>query len=115
VSEREETPDSTNGQPSSVQCPEFGQAESGDDVRDNAVGELLDLIFERQLPLLHPGELKLVAIARHTQQLNLFLETPVFRLEQSQNFPRIIIIHALILQEASIAVTRHSVIGRPRV
>jgi len=111
--EGEETLDSTNRQWPSAQCPGFGQAESGDDVGNDAVGELLDLVLKRQLTFLHPGKLKLVAIARHAQQLNLVLETPVFRLEQSQNFPRIIVIHGFILQEARIIVTRRPVNGKP--
>src|SRR5512140_924108 len=73
---------------------------SGDNVGNDAVRELLDLILERQLAFLHPGKLKLVAIASLAHPLNLLVQAPVFNLEQGQQLPWVIVVHALNLQEA---------------
>jgi len=85
---------------------------SGNDVRNYPIGQLLDLVLERQLALFHPGNLELVAIAGQPQQLDLFLETPMLRLEECQDFLRIVVIHALILQEDPVIVTHPAVIGK---
>ena len=78
---------------------------SGDNVWNDAIGELLDFVLQRQLALLHPRQLELVAIARCAKQLDFLVEAAMLRLEKLQNLPRIIIIHAPVLQEARPAVT----------
>jgi len=78
---------------------------SGEDIWNDAIGELLDLILERQLALFHPGKLQLIAIARRSHSLNFFVEAPMFALEHDQHFPRVIVVHAFILQEPRSIVT----------
>jgi hypothetical protein len=86
---------------------------SGDDVGDNAVGKLLDFILEDQFPLFHPRQLELVAIAAGSKQLDFLVEAAVLDFQQRQNLPRIIVIHASILQEGRTIVTRAAVIAEP--
>jgi hypothetical protein len=86
---------------------------SSDDVGNDAVGNQLDFVFQRQLLLLHPGELKLVAVAGRAKQLDFLIQAAVLRLEKLQNLPRIIVIHAPVLQEARPAVTHRRVNGEP--
>jgi len=78
---------------------------SGDNVRYDAVGNQLDLVLQGQLLLLHPGELKLIAVAAYSQQFNFLVETPMLGLEKRQHLPRIVVIHAPVLQESRFAVT----------
>ena len=81
---------------------------SGEDVRNDSIGELLDFVLERQLALFHPGKLELIAIACRAHSLNFLVETPMFALEHDQHFARVVVIHAFILQEP-----RHIVTSRP--
>jgi len=86
---------------------------SGDDVGDNSVCKLLYLILQSELPLLHSGQLQLVAIAGHAKQLDLLVETAMLNLEKRQHFPRIVVIHEPVLQEGRLTVTLASINGEP--
>jgi hypothetical protein len=86
---------------------------SGNDVGDNPVGNLLDFILQGQLSLLHPGQLKLVAIARNSQQFDFSVEAAMLGFQKRQHLLRIVVVHPFALQEARIAVTRPTVIGKP--
>jgi len=86
---------------------------SGDDVWNDPVRELLDLVLQRQLALLHAREFQLIAIAGRAEQLNFFVEAPVLGLQQGQNLLRVVVVHQPVLQEARAAVTRSAVNGQP--
>jgi len=55
----------------------------------------------------------LIAITRFPHPLNFLVETPVLDFEHSQDFPRIIVVHSFILQEARTIVTLWPIIGKP--
>ena len=78
---------------------------SGDDVWNDAIGELLDFVLQRQLALLHPRQLELVAIACLAEQLDFLIEATMLGLQQGQDLARVIVIHRSILQHGGIIVT----------
>ena len=57
---------------------------------------------------------KLVAISGRTHSLDFLVKAPVLDLEHRQYLTRVVVVHAIILQEARIIVTRGAVIGKLR-
>jgi hypothetical protein len=109
VSEPEKTPDSAKRQQPLIACPGVGQhslTQSSNDVGNDAIGELLDFVLQRQLPLLHAREFQLVAIAGLAEHFDLLIEPTMLSLEQGQDLARIIVIHTGTLQHGRIIVTQ---------
>ena len=84
--------------------------QSGDDVGNDAVGDQLDLILQRQLFFLHPRKLELVAIAGRSEQLDFLVEAVMVGLEEHEDFSGFVVIYVVVLQESRFAVT----IAEPR-
>jgi hypothetical protein len=78
-------------------CPDVGQAVLGNDVGNDAVGEQLNFVLQRQFTLLHAGELKLVAVAALAQKFDFLIEAPMLNLQQGQDLAWIIIVHGRFL------------------
>ena len=67
---------------------------SGKQVGDDPVGQYGDLILEHQLALLQPGNLDLVDRAGCPKRFDLLIESAMLGLEQEQDLPRIVVVHA---------------------
>ncbi len=66
---------------------------SGEDVGDQRVFEFLDLIFQAELALLHPGKFELVAIARTAHHVDLGIEATMLSFQDSEELGWIIVVH----------------------
>ena len=67
--------------------------ESGKDVGDQRVLELLYLVLETELALLHPGKLERIAIARAAHHVDLCVEAAVLGFQDSEKFDGIVVVH----------------------
>jgi hypothetical protein len=86
-------------------CTALGQRNSRNDVGNYPIIEDLDFVLQRKLLLLHPRQLQLVAVPAESQKLNFLVEAAMLGFEKLKHFPRIVVIHVCILQEAPPAVT----------
>lgn len=84
--------------------------DSGDDVGDNAVIELVDFVLQQQLALFQPGDFQLVDSPLFAQGQDLLVQAAMLGLQQLQQLPGIVVV---VHWPQSIAQVRLDVI-RPR-
>jgi hypothetical protein len=78
---------------------------SSDDVRDDAIAEVGDFVFQQQFALLQAGYFELIGGPVEAERLDFFVKTTMFRLEHVEHLAGIIIIHRA--QFTAVATARH--------